>query len=137
MTGFGLIGLGPGEVAAPARVAFGGAVLYGAFSVWRGMRAFRERNESADPRAPENLWERYGRGESSWEEYEAMSRDLEQRSPPPSVIALPPSRRFRSISKQPPKAQIRHEGRRHVNHRPEPRPAPVALFRSPQQEYGA
>ena len=78
MAGFGLVGLGPGEIAALARVAFGGAVLYAAFAVLRGMRASRRRNETADPRALDALWERYERGEISWEEYEEASRKLEE-----------------------------------------------------------
>ena len=78
MEGFGLIGLGPGEIAALARVAFGGAVLYGAFAVLRAVRASRRQNESADPRALNALWERYERGEISWDEYEASSGDLEK-----------------------------------------------------------
>lgn len=76
--GFGLIGLGPGEIAALARVAFGGAILYAAVMVLRGMRASRRRDESADPQALDALWERHERGEISWEEYETMSRDLEK-----------------------------------------------------------
>ena len=72
-----MIGLGPGEIAALARVAFGGAVLYGASAVLRGMRASRRQDESADPRAQDALWERYERGEISWDEYEESSRDLE------------------------------------------------------------
>ena len=71
-------GLGPSEIAALARVAFGVAALYGAFLVLRAIRASRKPNESADPRALDALWERYERGEISWEEYEAMSRKLEE-----------------------------------------------------------
>ena len=73
-----MVGLGPGEIAALARVAFGGAVLYGAFAVLRATRASRRQNESADPRALDALWERYERGEISWDEYEASSRNLEK-----------------------------------------------------------
>ena len=77
MMGVGLIGLGPGEIATLARVAFGGAMLYGAFSVFRQMRASRKQDE-ADPRGLDALWERYESGELSWEEYEAMSHNLEK-----------------------------------------------------------
>lgn len=75
---FALIGLGPGEIAALARVVFGGAVLYGAVSMLRGIRASRKRHESGDPQALDTLWERHERGEISWDEYEAMSRDLKE-----------------------------------------------------------
>ncbi|MDP9488488.1 MAG: hypothetical protein M3Q49_22340 [Actinomycetota bacterium] len=77
--GFGLIGFVPSEIAELARLALGSAVLYGGFSVLRAMRASRGRNESADPRTLDALWERYERGEISWDEYEAMGRDLEER----------------------------------------------------------
>jgi len=74
--GLGLVGLGPGEIAALARVAFGGAVLYGAVSVLRKARASRKGGETGDARALDALWERHERGEISWDEYEAMSREL-------------------------------------------------------------
>ena len=70
-------GLGAGEIAALARVALLVVALYGAFLVVRAIRASRRRNESADPRALDALWGRYERGEMSWDEYEAKSRDLE------------------------------------------------------------
>ena len=73
----GLIGLGPGEITTLARVAFGGAILYGAFSVFRQMRASRKRDE-ADPQGLDALWDRYERGDLSWEEYEALSHNLEK-----------------------------------------------------------
>lgn len=72
-----MIGLGPGEIAAVARVALGVVALYGAFLVVRAIRASRKPNESADPQILDALWERYERGEISWEEYEASSRKLE------------------------------------------------------------
>lgn len=73
--GVGLIGLGPSEIATLARVAFGGAMLYGALSVFRQMRASRKRDET-DPRGLGALWDRYERGDLSWEEYEALSHNL-------------------------------------------------------------
>ena len=74
MEGFGL---DPSGIAALARVALLVVALYGAFLVVRAIRASRKPNESADPRALDALWERYERGEISWEEYEEMSQKLE------------------------------------------------------------
>jgi uncharacterized membrane protein len=60
-----------------ARAAFGGAIVYLAVSFWRRMRS-RTGLESNDSRTLDELWERYERGEISWDEYEALSRDLKE-----------------------------------------------------------
>jgi uncharacterized membrane protein len=59
------------------RALAGGAIAYLAVSFWRRMRS-RTGPESNDSRTLDELWERYERGEISWDEYEALSRDLKE-----------------------------------------------------------
>jgi uncharacterized membrane protein len=69
--------LGANEMAMLARVLAGGGVLYSAVFPLRQIRK-RVRSESDTSRALDELWERYNRREISWDEYEALSRDLEE-----------------------------------------------------------
>ena len=69
--------LGANEIAMLARVLAGGGVLYSTVFTLRQIRK-RVRSESATSRALDELWERYNRREISWDEYEALSRDLEE-----------------------------------------------------------
>ena len=68
---------GSNEIAAIARVALGGAIVYMAVAILRAIRS-RTRSDSANSQALDELWERYTRGDISWEEYEAPSRELEE-----------------------------------------------------------
>jgi uncharacterized membrane protein len=70
-------GINPNEVTMLVRIAFGGAIVYLAVSFWRRMRS-RTGPEPEDSRTLDKLWERYERGEISWDEYEALSRDLKE-----------------------------------------------------------
>ena len=72
-------GVYPNEIMMLARVASGGAILYAAIAIMRGIRS-RARSKSGDPEALNELWRRFERGEISWDEYEASSRDLEGRT---------------------------------------------------------
>jgi uncharacterized membrane protein len=69
--------LGANEMAMLARVLAGGGVLYSTVFTLRQIRK-RVRSESDTSRALDELWERYNRREISWDEYEALSRDLEE-----------------------------------------------------------
>jgi uncharacterized membrane protein len=69
--------LGANEMAMLARVLAGGGVLYSAIFTLRQIRK-RVRSESDTSRALDELWEHYNRREISWDEYEALSRDLEE-----------------------------------------------------------
>ena len=69
--------LGANEIAMLARVLAGGGVLYSTVFTLRQIRK-RVRSESDTSRALDELWERYNRREISWDEYEALSRDLEE-----------------------------------------------------------
>jgi uncharacterized membrane protein len=69
--------LGANEIAMLARVLAGGGVLYSTVLTLRQIRK-RVRSESDTSRALDELWERYNRREISWDEYEALSRDLEE-----------------------------------------------------------
>lgn len=60
-----------------ARVLAGGGILYSAIFTVREIRK-RVRFESEDSQALDELWERYNHGEISWDEYEALSRELEE-----------------------------------------------------------
>ena len=60
-----------------ARSAFGGVIVCLAVSFWRRMRS-RTGPESDDSQTLDELWKRYERGEISWDEYEALSRDLKE-----------------------------------------------------------
>ena len=67
--------LGANEMTMLARVLAGGGILYSAIFTVRKIRQ-RVRSESDDSRALDELWERYERGEISWDEYEALSSEL-------------------------------------------------------------
>jgi uncharacterized membrane protein len=69
--------LGANEMAMLARVLAGGGILYSAIFTIRKIRK-RVRSESDNSQALDELWERYNRGEISWDEYEALSHDLEE-----------------------------------------------------------
>jgi hypothetical protein len=69
--------MGSNEIAAIARVAFGGAIVYMAVAILRAIRS-RTRSDSANSQALDELWERYTRAISPGREYEARSRDLEE-----------------------------------------------------------
>ena len=60
-----------------ARVVAGGGILFSALYIVREIRN-KVSSESEDPEVLDKLWERYERGEISWDEYEALSRDLEE-----------------------------------------------------------
>ncbi len=68
-------GFNPNDITMLARIAFGGAIVYSAVSLWRKIRS-RHGEGSQDL---DDLWERYERGEISWNEYEELSRALEER----------------------------------------------------------
>jgi uncharacterized membrane protein len=70
-------GLGAHEMATLARVVAGGGILYSAIFTVRKIRN-RVRFESDNSPALDELWERYNRGEISWDEYEVFSRELEE-----------------------------------------------------------
>ena len=69
-------GVNPSEITMLARIAFGGAMVYSAVSLWRTLR-LRSEPDSYDARLLDELWERFERGEITWQEYEALSRDLQ------------------------------------------------------------
>ena len=60
-----------------ARAVAGGGILFSALYIVREIRN-RVSSNSEDSQTLDELWERYERGELSWDEYEALSRDLEQ-----------------------------------------------------------
>ena len=69
-------GFNPNEIMMLARMVSGGVVLYAAISIARKVRSRNRASESGDSEALDALWERYERGEISWDEYTASSRDL-------------------------------------------------------------
>jgi hypothetical protein len=69
--------LGANEMGMLARVLAGGGVLYSAIFTLRQIRKW-VRSESDTSRALDELWEHFNRREISWDEYEALSRDLEE-----------------------------------------------------------
>ena len=60
-----------------ARAVAGGGILFSALYILREIRN-RVSSNSEDSQTLDELWERYERGEISWDEYEALSRDLEE-----------------------------------------------------------
>ena len=60
-----------------ARAMAGGGILFSALYILREIRN-RVSSNSEDSQTLDQLWERYERGEISWDEYEALSRDLEE-----------------------------------------------------------
>ena len=60
-----------------ARAVAGGGILFSALYILREIRN-RVSSNSEEPQTLDELWERYERGEISWDEYEALSRDLEE-----------------------------------------------------------
>ena len=60
-----------------ARPVAGGGILFSALYILREIRN-RVSSNSEDSQTLDELWERYERGEISWDEYEALSRDLEE-----------------------------------------------------------
>lgn len=60
-----------------ARAVAGGGILFSALYIVREIRN-RVSSNSEDSQTLDELWERYERGEISWDEYEALSRDLEE-----------------------------------------------------------
>ncbi len=71
-------GLSSYEITMLVRAVLGGGILYLAISFLRDQIRSRRGSESGDSQALDELWERYTRGEISWEEYERLSRDLEE-----------------------------------------------------------
>jgi uncharacterized membrane protein len=71
-------GFNPNEILMLARVVGGGGALYMAISIARKVRARSRASESPDSEALDELWGRFERGEISWAEYEASSRDLKR-----------------------------------------------------------
>ena len=71
-------GFNPNEILMVARVAGGGVMLYLGISIARKIRSRNSVSESPDSEALDELWERYERGEISWDEYKASSRDLKE-----------------------------------------------------------
>jgi uncharacterized membrane protein len=65
------------EITMLARPVAGGGILFSALYILREIRN-RVSSNSEDSQTLEQLWERYERGEISWDEYEALSRDLEE-----------------------------------------------------------
>jgi uncharacterized membrane protein len=61
-----------------ARAVAGGGILYVAISILREVLN-RVGSDSEDSQALDELWERYNRGEISWDEYEELSRELEEK----------------------------------------------------------
>ena len=59
-----------------ARAVAGGGILYVAISILREVLN-RVGSDSEDSQALDELWERYNRGEISWDEYEELSRELD------------------------------------------------------------
>ena len=59
------------------RAVAGGGILFSALYIVREIRN-RVSSNSEDSQTLDELWERYERGEISWDEYEALSRDLEE-----------------------------------------------------------
>ncbi len=66
----------PSDLLIVARIAFGGAVAYSAVALWRAVRSRIEPEQAS--RDLDELWRRYEQGEISWDEYETLSRDLEE-----------------------------------------------------------
>ena len=60
-----------------ARAVAGGGILFSALYIVREIRN-RVSSNSEDSQTLDELWERYERGEISWDEYEALSHDLEE-----------------------------------------------------------
>ena len=60
-----------------ARAVAGGGILFSALYIVREIRN-RVSSNSEDSQTLDELWERYERGEISWDEYEALSRGLEE-----------------------------------------------------------
>ena len=71
-------GFNPNEILMLARMLGGGVVLYTAVSIARKVRSRNRASESPDSKALDELWERYERGEISWDKYKASSRDLKE-----------------------------------------------------------
>lgn len=69
-------GFNPNEILMLARVVGGGGMLYLAISIARRVRSRNRASESPDSEALDELWGRFERGEISWAEYQASSRDL-------------------------------------------------------------
>ena len=65
------------EITMLARAMAGGGILFSALYILREIRN-RVSFNSEDSQTLDQLWERYERGEISWDEYEALSRDLEE-----------------------------------------------------------
>ena len=70
--------LGTSEMLMLARAVAGGGILYVAISILREVLN-RVGSDSEDSQALDELWERYNRGEISWDEYEELSRELEEK----------------------------------------------------------
>jgi uncharacterized membrane protein len=70
-------GLSTQEITMLTRAVAGGGILFSALYIVREIRN-RVSSNSEDSQTLDELWERYERGEISWDEYEALSRDLEQ-----------------------------------------------------------
>jgi len=70
--------IGPHEMMMAVRVVAGGGMLYSAVFILRAVRKRMYSDSNSDiSQALDKIWERYNRGEISWDEYEVLSRDLE------------------------------------------------------------
>jgi len=70
-------GLSTQEITMLARAVAGGGILFSALYVVREIRN-KVSSESEDTEVLDELWERYEQGKISWDEYEALSGDLEE-----------------------------------------------------------
>jgi uncharacterized membrane protein len=70
-------GLSTQEITMLARAVAGGGILFSALYIVREIRN-RVSSNSEDSQTLDELWERYERGEISWDEYEALSRKLKE-----------------------------------------------------------
>jgi len=70
-------GLSTPEILMLAQAVAGGAILLSGLYLVRVIRN-RVSSNSEDSQAHDNLWERYEQGEISWDEYETLSRDLDE-----------------------------------------------------------
>jgi uncharacterized membrane protein len=70
-------GLSAQEITMLARVVAGSGILFSALYIVREIRN-RVSSNSEDSQSLDELWERFEGGEISWDEYEALSRELQE-----------------------------------------------------------
>lgn len=68
-------GFNPNDITMLVRIAFGGAIVYSAVSLGRKIRP----RTGEGSRDLDELWERYERGEISWDEYHMLAHALGER----------------------------------------------------------